>query len=312
MRSSRLFYATWKQSARSSSSYSTTTRRSRIAAVMTRSTSSSNGCRATSHWPSSTRSDPPIPMGRLRALEELLELRAVDLGFTENESATFLNEILHLGLPAETLGVAAGTHRRLAGRRSPGGDVAVSRGRSRRLRRTLRRRQPAHRRLLDRGRSRHADRGATPVPARDVGPRHDVRASLRRGHGTAGLRRGLGGARASQPLPDPARRPPGVVSLPRVVRGRAPEPTAPVRSRARPYRAPASFRVARAGGRPVRGRASRSRRRRARERDHVGVGGLAALARAGRCRGNPPAARGASLRRTSSKMRDSPSPGPGR
>ena len=51
----------------------------------------------------STRSDPPIPMGRLRALEELLELRAVDLGFTENESATFLNEILHLGLPAETL-----------------------------------------------------------------------------------------------------------------------------------------------------------------------------------------------------------------
>ena len=53
----------------------------------------------------STRSDPPIPMGRLRALEELLELRAVDLSFTEAESATFLNEILHLGLAAETLGV---------------------------------------------------------------------------------------------------------------------------------------------------------------------------------------------------------------
>ena len=53
----------------------------------------------------STRSDPPIPMGRLRALEELLELRAVDLSFTEAESATFLNEILHLGLKAETLGV---------------------------------------------------------------------------------------------------------------------------------------------------------------------------------------------------------------
>ena len=43
-------------------------------------------------------------MGRLRALEELLELRAVDLSFTESESATFLNEILHLGLPAELLG----------------------------------------------------------------------------------------------------------------------------------------------------------------------------------------------------------------
>ena len=51
----------------------------------------------------STRSDPPIPMGRLRALEELLELRAVDLSFTESESATFLNENLQLGLPAELL-----------------------------------------------------------------------------------------------------------------------------------------------------------------------------------------------------------------
>ena len=60
----------------------------------------------------STRSDPPIPMGRLRALEELLELRAVDLSFTEDESATFLNEILHLGLATETLGVL---HRRTEG-----------------------------------------------------------------------------------------------------------------------------------------------------------------------------------------------------
>ncbi len=52
----------------------------------------------------STRADPPIPMGKLRALDELLELRAVDLSFTEAESATFLNEILHLGLATETLG----------------------------------------------------------------------------------------------------------------------------------------------------------------------------------------------------------------
>ncbi len=56
----------------------------------------------------STRSDPPIPMGRLRALEELLELRAVDLSFTEAESATFLNEILHLGLATESLSVLHG------------------------------------------------------------------------------------------------------------------------------------------------------------------------------------------------------------
>ena len=36
----------------------------------------------------STRSDPPIPIGRLRALDELIELRALDLNFTEAESAT--------------------------------------------------------------------------------------------------------------------------------------------------------------------------------------------------------------------------------
>ena len=53
----------------------------------------------------STRSDPPLPMARLRALDELLELRAVDLSFTEAESATFLNEILQLDLATETLGV---------------------------------------------------------------------------------------------------------------------------------------------------------------------------------------------------------------
>ena len=52
----------------------------------------------------STRSDPPIPIGRLRALDELIELRALDLNFTEAESATFLNEILRLSLPTETLG----------------------------------------------------------------------------------------------------------------------------------------------------------------------------------------------------------------
>ena len=53
----------------------------------------------------STRSDPPIPLARLRALEELLELRAADLCFTQDEAAAFLNETLQLGLAAETLGV---------------------------------------------------------------------------------------------------------------------------------------------------------------------------------------------------------------
>jgi ATP/maltotriose-dependent transcriptional regulator MalT len=51
----------------------------------------------------STRADPPIPLGRLRVLGGLLELRATDLGFTAEEEAEFLNEALGLELPAESL-----------------------------------------------------------------------------------------------------------------------------------------------------------------------------------------------------------------
>ena len=51
----------------------------------------------------STRSDPPLQMAKLRALEELLEFRAVDLSFTEAESAAFLNQVMELGLATETL-----------------------------------------------------------------------------------------------------------------------------------------------------------------------------------------------------------------
>ena len=124
----------------------------------------------------STRSDPPIQMARLRALEELLELRAVDLSFTEAESAAFLNQILHLGLATETLGVL---HERTEGWPVGVHLAAMSlaqRAGSPRLRRALWRRQPSHRRLPDRGRSRHARRGATPVPARDLGSRQRCRA----------------------------------------------------------------------------------------------------------------------------------------
>jgi LuxR family maltose regulon positive regulatory protein len=53
----------------------------------------------------STRADPPIPMGRLRATGELLELRAVDLCLTTEEEAEFLNETLQLGLSSENVAV---------------------------------------------------------------------------------------------------------------------------------------------------------------------------------------------------------------
>jgi LuxR family maltose regulon positive regulatory protein len=53
----------------------------------------------------STRSDPPIPISKLRAAGELLEFRAVDLCFTAEEETSFLNEALRLQLAPKTLGI---------------------------------------------------------------------------------------------------------------------------------------------------------------------------------------------------------------
>ena len=52
-----------------------------------------------------SRADPPIPVAKLRAEGRLLELRALDLCFTKDEEAAFLNEQLGLGLAPETLDV---------------------------------------------------------------------------------------------------------------------------------------------------------------------------------------------------------------
>lgn len=45
-----------------------------------------------------TRSDPPFPLGRLRARGELKELRATDLRFDKCEAAVFLNDVMKLEL----------------------------------------------------------------------------------------------------------------------------------------------------------------------------------------------------------------------
>ncbi|HEU4837729.1 MAG TPA: LuxR C-terminal-related transcriptional regulator [Pyrinomonadaceae bacterium] len=45
-----------------------------------------------------TRSDPPFPLGRMRARGDLKELRATDLRFDKNEAAAFLNEVMNLEL----------------------------------------------------------------------------------------------------------------------------------------------------------------------------------------------------------------------
>ena len=48
-----------------------------------------------------TRSDPPFPLGRLRARGDLKELRASDLRFDTTEASAFLNEVMDLDLTSD-------------------------------------------------------------------------------------------------------------------------------------------------------------------------------------------------------------------
>jgi LuxR family maltose regulon positive regulatory protein len=55
------------------------------------------------HVVMATRVDPPWPLGRLRARQEMTELRAGDLRFTPEETARFLNDVMRLGLSVEDM-----------------------------------------------------------------------------------------------------------------------------------------------------------------------------------------------------------------
>lgn len=55
------------------------------------------------HLVIATRENPQFPLGRLRARGLLTELRATDLRFTPDEAATFLNQVVGLGLSAEEI-----------------------------------------------------------------------------------------------------------------------------------------------------------------------------------------------------------------
>ncbi len=63
-----------------------------------------------------TRSDPPLPLSRLRARAELLELRASDLRFTDEEAERFLNDAMGLDLePGHVAALEARTEGWVAG-----------------------------------------------------------------------------------------------------------------------------------------------------------------------------------------------------
>ena len=55
------------------------------------------------HFVITTREDPPIQMARLRARGQLNELRAVDLRFTLEEAANFLNQVMGLNLSTDDI-----------------------------------------------------------------------------------------------------------------------------------------------------------------------------------------------------------------
>jgi len=57
-------------------------------------------CPDTLHMAIATRSDPLLPLARLRARSQTVELRAADLRFTETEAAQFLNDVMGLRLDA--------------------------------------------------------------------------------------------------------------------------------------------------------------------------------------------------------------------
>ena len=53
----------------------------------------------------SSRSDPPLPLGRLRARGELAEIRTEELAFTEEEADCLLNEKMDLNIEPDDVGV---------------------------------------------------------------------------------------------------------------------------------------------------------------------------------------------------------------
>ena len=55
------------------------------------------------HLVITTREDPALPLARLRVRNQLTEIRAADLRFTESEAADFLNQVMGLNLSAENI-----------------------------------------------------------------------------------------------------------------------------------------------------------------------------------------------------------------
>ena len=73
-----------------------------------------------------SRADPPLPLTRLRARGQLIELRQRDLSFTFEESLEFINQTMDLALSTEQGGCAGFTNRRLDSRIAVGSAIIAN------------------------------------------------------------------------------------------------------------------------------------------------------------------------------------------
>ena len=129
------------------------------------------------HLVIATRADPPLPLARLRARGELVEIRAADLRFTPDEAAAYLNDVMGLHADGGRRRRAGGAHRGLDRRAPAGGALDAGPRRRRRLHRRLRRGRPLRRRLPGRGGAAASARARPQLPAADLhpGPAHAAR-----------------------------------------------------------------------------------------------------------------------------------------
>jgi LuxR family maltose regulon positive regulatory protein len=65
-------------------------------------------CPHSFHLLIATRSDPPLPLARLRARGQMVELRTADLRFSDPEAAQFLNDVMGLGLDIGSVAMLEG------------------------------------------------------------------------------------------------------------------------------------------------------------------------------------------------------------
>ena len=168
-----------------------------------------------------SRADPPLPLARMRARGELIEIRAAELRFTAHEAAAYLNGVVGLHADGARRGGAGGTHRGV-GRRAPAGRALDAGTRRRpRLHRRFHRGRPLHRRLPGRGGPAPSARAGARLPAGHLAPEPAHRPAVRCGHRHERRQGHARSPRSRQPVPGPARRPTPVVPLPPPVRGRA-------------------------------------------------------------------------------------------